>query len=359
MPSRMSASDTRQLVEAERAHDRDEHAAAADDHVGPRLLEAGVVDAVGPALGGEGAEHVLGGRPRQRGSGGCGRGRTRPARCSTAATVVTVPARPTSVARLGRTPGRSRATSCEVGLARPTMARRRAPRAAGGSCCEELLGEAHAADVDREHASASVGAERRTRSSRRRCRRRGTGRRPGRGRPSRRGTRAGPPPRRSAARAATPSGFARPAEEVVAVGRVARRRRRRHARTRSTPRSSITLAVLAQHRDGPLDRVGCERAGVRVDALAEAGDVHAPVERSRTRRRPSGVGVGDEQAGRVRADVDATRDRGGSSMAPASRSGDPAADRVVAAGEIPGVVRVEALDPARVPPTPPCGRGRS
>ena len=49
-------------VQAEVAHDRHQGAAAADDHVGPGLLEARVVDAVGPGLGGERAEHVLGGR---------------------------------------------------------------------------------------------------------------------------------------------------------------------------------------------------------------------------------------------------------------------------------------------------------
>ena len=56
----MSASLHRISSSAEAAQDGHERAAAADDHVGPGLLEARVVDAVGAGLGGEGAEHVLG-----------------------------------------------------------------------------------------------------------------------------------------------------------------------------------------------------------------------------------------------------------------------------------------------------------
>ena len=39
--------------------------------------------------------------------------------------------------------------------------------------------------------------------------------------------------------------------------------------------------------------------------------------------------------------------------------GHPAPDRIVAAGEVPGVVGVQALDAVRVPPTPPAGAAPS
>ena len=50
------------LVETEHAEDADEHRGAADDHVDPPRLEPRVVGALLGGLGGEGAEHVLGGR---------------------------------------------------------------------------------------------------------------------------------------------------------------------------------------------------------------------------------------------------------------------------------------------------------
>jgi hypothetical protein len=54
------------LLEPQPAEDGDQHAAPADDHVGPGLLEPGVVDAVGAGLGGQRAEHVLGGVTGER-----------------------------------------------------------------------------------------------------------------------------------------------------------------------------------------------------------------------------------------------------------------------------------------------------
>src|SRR5207248_5946533 len=59
-------------------------------------------------------------------------------------------------------------------------------------------------------------------------------------------------------------------EEDLAVGRVARSRRRGHA----NPLDSVTVersAVLAQHGERALDGLGGELAG-GVDAPAEAGD---------------------------------------------------------------------------------------
>ena len=113
------------------------------------------------------------------------------------------------------------------------------------------------------------------------------------------------------------------------------------ARTWVTPCSVERVAVLAQHGRRALDGLGRERAGA-VDALTEAGDAHAPVERDDLGvawRRA--VDLGDEQAHRVGADVDRGDPRHG---ATATRwVAGPAADGVVAAGEQVRVVGVEAL----------------
>ena len=81
-------------------------------------------------------------------SGGCGRGRRSARPISTAAAVVTVPASPTNVARLGR----RRASRGARRRRRPRRTDRRGDSSSGcgGSCCEVLLGQAHAADVDRD-----------------------------------------------------------------------------------------------------------------------------------------------------------------------------------------------------------------
>ena len=128
------------------AHDRDEHAAAADDHVGPRRLQAGVVDAVRERLGGERAEHVL---DRVAGeSEVVDASRSYSARpISTAATVVIVPARPTNV----RACGHCRHLADDV----VEPARRLGDGVGqllgrGRVVLQVLLGQAHAADVDRD-----------------------------------------------------------------------------------------------------------------------------------------------------------------------------------------------------------------
>ena len=73
---------------------------------------------------------------------------------------------------------------------------------------------------------------------------------------------------------------------------------------------------------------------------------------SRSRVRPSDAG--DQQPGGVGAAVDGA-DRVGPRCGQAVRH--PSPYRVVAAGQIPGVMGVQALDAPRVPPTPPDGRG--
>ena len=113
-------------------------------------------------------------------------------------------------------------------------------------------------------------------------------------------------------------------------------------RTRSTPSSSMRGAVLAQHRDRALDRVGMQRAG-RVDALAEAGDARVPLDRVASGASRPSVDVGDEQARRVGADVDRGDVRHAPPLRSSSWAADPAADRIVTAGEVEGVVRVQAL----------------
>ena len=75
-----------------------------------------------------------------------------------------------------------------------------------------------------------------------------------------------------------------------------RARVRRRAR-RCAPRYSRRTSTVR------VDRLGCERTGA-VDALAEPGDAHPPVERVQLGVAAGAVDVGDEQARRVRPDVD-------------------------------------------------------
>ena len=93
--------------------------------------------------------------------------------------------------------------------------------------------------------------------------------------------------------------------------------------------------IAPQHRRGPIERVGAERAGAR-QVGRQVGQVGP------TQRRP--VVAAYEQPGRVRAQVDGGAAGHGPSWVGWSRTADPAPDRVVAAGQVPGVVGVEALD---------------
>ena len=123
------------------------------------------------------------------------------------------------------------------------------------------------------------------------------------------------------------------------------------ARTRSTPSSSITLAVLAQHRERALDRVGMQRA-VAVDALAEAGDLRAPLDgarasrrgRGRRRRRRAGGSSWCRCRPRRHASLQVL-------LAPSARR-----DRRRRRGGRRSA-RAGTSRRARVPPTPPLGRG--
>ncbi len=119
-------------------------------------------------------------------------------------------------------------------------------------------------------------------------------------------------------------------------------------RMRSAPWPPDDLAELAQHRHGALDGGRVEPPG-RVDAGPQPGDAHQSFVGHEGRSRAIGRRFGHEQADRVGADVDR---RHAVAHGPTSGScvGDPRADGVVAAGQVPGVVGVQALDArARAP----------
>ena len=138
-------------------------------------------------------------------------------------------------------------------------------------------------------------------------------------------------------------------EEFVAVGRVPERAGRRHG-TRSTSSFVIASWYSRSTAIGAFDRFGIEAPGL-VHALTETRDPRAAVDSRRARVATGTLHVGDEEANRVGPDVDRgdTAHRASSpSPLPSTRGRDPTADRIVAAGQEPRVVRVEALDP------PPC-----
>ena len=158
------------------------------------------------------------------------------------------------------------------------------------------LGEPHAADVDRQHALGLGRCRRRTRSSRRRCRRRGTARL----------ARVVEPRRRAEERE---RGLLLAGEQLGLGRRGSRPRARRSRRgssrraprssrsraPRSTPpSSSITVAVLAQRRERPLDRFGREparsrrRPGPSRVIVIRRSSVHERARRGRSTRRRAG-----------------------------------------------------------------------
>ena len=133
------------------------------------------------------------------------------------------------------------------------------------------------------------------RSSRRRCRARG----------SRRERRVGLTPRSVSSASSSPVSETRReavapldlAEERLAVLRVAHGARRDRERALGAERLGFA-AVVGEHVPHARDRDG-EQAASRVDAFAEAGD-----RGRRASSRGAVLDVGDEQPGRVRAEVD-------------------------------------------------------
>ncbi len=106
------------------------------------------------------------------------------------------------------------------------------------------------------------------------------------------------------------------------------------------------LAQLAEQLDGAGDGGGIEAAGLGHPG-AEAGDDRPTLHLT--------FAVDHEQPDGVRADVDGAGDHDRSVATCGEPSGHPAADRVVAAGEVPRVVGVEALDSAGGPAHPAAG----
>ena len=287
----------------------------------------------------ERAEDVLRRGLGQHGSGGSARGRTRAGPARSAATVVTVPASPTSVARVARHPGSSRATSAR--WSRTTDTACDSSSGAGGSECEELLGDPHAPDVDRDQSLGLARAEHELgRSTADVDDEVGAG--ASRARRSRRGTTARASSSPESSSGSTPSASRRGTEEVVAVRRRRAPRSSRWPARAVTPSSSIAPRYSRSTATVRSIASGCEPAG-RVDPLAEARDAHPPVERCRPCRRAGrAVDVGDEQPDRVGPDVD-RGDAPAHAGSPPDRCRDPRADRVVAAGEPVRVVGVQAL----------------
>ena len=183
---------------------------------------------------------------------------------------------------------------------------------------EELLGEPHAADVDRDHALDLVGADDELGrpaadvDDEERARARGRGRR------WRRGTTAAPPRRRSAARAARRP-HPRPPSKNSSRLAASRAAEVAASRTRSTP-----------WRRAPRGSRAGRRASAR-RARRPAGRWPPPpgprrvivLRRSTMSSLPSPAGRATEHAGRVRADVDRGDGRHGpepSATGPSSRS---------------------------------------
>ena len=288
-PSRMSASLTRQLGELEVAHDGDDDRPRRRRSRRPAPPRGRGCAPAGAALGGEGAEDVLGRRPGEARSGGSGRGRRSPARARPRPWSVTVPARPTRRARLGRR-GHVPRHVVEV-VADDGRRRWLSSSGAGGSECEELLGEAHAADVDRARldrpsgsgwrpdrelggAAADVDDQERA-----------VGRvELGGGAQERQpglllaAEQLGRTPTAASAASKKSSRLAASRAADVAV-----------MRTRSTPWRSRTWRYSRQDGDRALDGLRRQPAG-GVDALAQPGDPHEPLERAPRRRRPPGAG---------------------------------------------------------------------
>ena len=128
----------------------------ADDHVDPARFESGLW-----RRSRDGSIASVRKTPRRRrgsaGSDGCGLGRVASTPCSTAATVVTVPASPTTV--LASCDGREGPVDVAEMVADGGHRDCASSSGVGGSECRNCLGEAYAADVDRDQPVGLVGAD--------------------------------------------------------------------------------------------------------------------------------------------------------------------------------------------------------
>ena len=331
----MSASDTSISSKPQCRITDDDHDHAADDHVDAARLETGIVTAAGDRLGRERAEDLLGGGARQ-------------AEVMDALALARVDAELDRAHRPHRARGAdqrlrvrgagNRAVDVGEMVAHD---RHRDAQLLGGRRIgvQELLGEAHAADVDRDQAVGTVGADDEL------------GRaaadvdhevRLGLGEPDRRA-------RELEARLLLAAEELGPhaeqlldrIEEVVAVGGVARRAGRGGAHAGDAVTRDRFL-VLADDVERARDRFGVEPAGL-VHALAEPRDPRAPVDRGQ--RRPSTVDLGDEQPHGVGSDVDRGNRVTALRLLRAVRR-HPPPDGIVTAREMPRVVRVQAFHAA-------------
>ena len=294
----MSASDTSISSNPQCRMTLDDDDRAADDDVDPARLEPGIVAALADRLGRERAEHVFGRgpgepevvdavarAPRRR------RARSRPA---------STPCRPSRPASR-RPPRRARAgRRRRGGRARPTPPGSAPRRSADRQCrnCSvsrtQPMSIEHSAvglvgaDDELGRAAADVDDEVRAR----------LGEAGGRAR----GTRAAPPRRRTAARAARRAP-ARPGRRTSSRLLASRDALVAVARTRSTPRSSMTPRYSRSTASVRSIASGCS-VRVSVDALAEARDLRAALDGDELGVAAAAVDVGDEQTRRVRADVD-------------------------------------------------------
>ena len=150
----MSASETSISSKPQWRITRDDDDHAADDHVDPARFEAGIVAALLDRLGRERAEHLLGRRPRQTRQWWMRSLSLASTPSSIAAIVHTVPAVPMSVFACAA-PGIAAVDVGEVvAHHRHRLAQLLGRRRIG---VQVLLGEPHAADVDRHQPLRRVG----------------------------------------------------------------------------------------------------------------------------------------------------------------------------------------------------------
>ena len=170
MPSRMSCSQATTAVCAGALHDDPQDQRARPDHVGPARVHHRQRQPLGDGRCRAGRRSPAPRRRTRSGRGGCAPRRTPGRSRASAATVVTEPARPTSVRRAAAGHRRQGGVDRrgDVRLRRRDLGRRR--RVA----VQVPLGHPDAADVHRDRVLDLGGRRRRTRSSRRRCPRPGT-----------------------------------------------------------------------------------------------------------------------------------------------------------------------------------------
>ena len=351
----MSASDTSISSKPKCRITDDDHDHAADDHVDPARFEPGVVAALRDRLGRERAEHLLGRGARQpevvdalalgRVDAELDRGH-RPHRARG-------PDQRLRVARRRAPRGRRR----RGGRARPTRPGS-APRRVGGSECRYCsVSRTQPMSTEISPSGSSVPTMNSVEPPPTSTTRYGSGSVEAGGRAEE--LERAPLPRPQSSSGRTPSSCLGRVEELVAVRRVARRARRGHAHALDAESRRSRSRYSREHRDACARSRRDASRRARVDALTEPGDPRAPVDvasgasrRRRRRRRRAGASSWCRCRPPRRASCVRRRPR-------AARR-DPTPDRIVAAREMNRrSARAGTSRRARVPPTPPRGRGPS